>query len=318
MRQDHPLLRGDDIFRYGYDYKGEYVWYVPQAMRAHRSTARPGEPERFECLKLLVKDTSSMLGAAFDDADYYVKDVLIVHHLQAFHHLYVLALINSRLISYYYLTSFPTIHVQRNELSEFPIRRIAFTTPPDERAQRLNEVMRLYGDCLSQGDSDGVLAFVDHELAQTPERADVVHDLLVFLAGQMIELNKQKQTEVKGFITWLERTIGAEVDDLNNKTKVKAYHDYDFETLLAVLKQNRRKLTVNPDTRIVQDAIEREFNASFAKLPPLKAKIAATDRLIALIVYRLYGLTEEEIAIVEGHASADTETIGAEEQPAIS
>ena len=40
-----------------------------------------------------------------------------------------------------------------------------------------------------------------------------------------------------------------------------------------------------------------------AKLTPLKAKIAATDRLIDLIVYRLYGLTEEEIAIVEGTVS---------------
>ena len=30
------------------------------------------------------------------------------------------------------------------------------------------------------------------------------------------------------------------------------------------------------------------------------ARIAATDRLIDLIVYRLYGLTEEEVAVVEG------------------
>jgi len=33
---------------------------------------------------------------------------------------------------------------------------------------------------------------------------------------------------------------------------------------------------------------------------PLKARLAATDRLIDLIVYRLYGLTEEEVATVEG------------------
>ena len=32
---------------------------------------------------------------------------------------------------------------------------------------------------------------------------------------------------------------------------------------------------------------------------PLKQRIAATDRLIDQIVYRLYGLTDEEIAIVE-------------------
>ncbi len=41
-------------------------------------------------------------------------------------------------------------------------------------------------------------------------------------------------------------------------TLVKAYNEHDFATLVTVLKQNRRKLTVNPDTRTVQDAIERE------------------------------------------------------------
>jgi hypothetical protein len=38
------------------------------------------------------------------------------------------------------------------------------------------------------------------------------------------------------------------------------------------------------------------------KLTAVRARIAATDRLIDLIVYRLYGLTEEEVAIVEGRA----------------
>jgi len=35
-------------------------------------------------------------------------------------------------------------------------------------------------------------------------------------------------------------------------------------------------------------------------LDPLKARIKDTDKLIDEIVYRLYGLTEEEIKIVDG------------------
>jgi hypothetical protein len=38
-------------------------------------------------------------------------------------------------------------------------------------------------------------------------------------------------------------------------------------------------------------------------LAAVQARIAATDRLIDLIVYRLYGLTEEEVAIVEGKSA---------------
>ena len=52
--------------------------------------------------------------------------------------------------------------------------------------------------------------------------------------------------------------------------------------------------------REAQERIRREYQASVGKLQPLLARIAATDRLIDLIVYRLYGLTEEEMAIVEG------------------
>jgi hypothetical protein len=40
-----------------------------------------------------------------------------------------------------------------------------------------------------------------------------------------------------------------------------------------------------------------------AVLTPLKARIVATDSLIDRIVYALYGLSEEEIAIVEGKQS---------------
>ncbi len=35
---------------------------------------------------------------------------------------------------------------------------------------------------------------------------------------------------------------------------------------------------------------------------PLKARLVATDRPIERAIYRLYGLTEEEIAVVEGKA----------------
>ena len=37
-------------------------------------------------------------------------------------------------------------------------------------------------------------------------------------------------------------------------------------------------------------------------LAPLLTRIAATDTLIDRIVYALYGLTDEEIAVVEGRA----------------
>jgi len=52
--------------------------------------------------------------------------------------------------------------------------------------------------------------------------------------------------------------------------------------------------------REAREKIKREFEDSMARLVPLLARIEATDRLIDRIVYRLYGLTEEEIGVVEG------------------
>ncbi|MFH1212274.1 MAG: hypothetical protein V1659_05110 [Candidatus Woesearchaeota archaeon] len=46
-------------------------------------------------------------------------------------------------------------------------------------------------------------------------RNDTVHDLLAYLAEQMIDMNKQKNEEIKDFLKWLEREIGAEIEDLH-------------------------------------------------------------------------------------------------------
>lgn len=45
--------------------------------------------------------------------------------------------------------------------------------------------------------------------------------------------------------------------------------------------------------------IHTAWEASMQALHPLLARIVAIDRLIDHIVYQLYGLTEEEIKIVE-------------------
>ena len=131
-------------------------------------------------------------------------------------------------------------------------------------------------------------------------RNDTLHDFLACLAEQMIEMNKEKNEESKGFLIWLEREIGAEIDALTNKTAIKEYHEHDFDHLLEVLKKNKNKLSIDPSNRKTQELLENHFTKSMTILGPLKEKIKVTDELIDDIVYKLYGLTAEEIAIVEG------------------
>jgi hypothetical protein len=95
-------------------------------------------------------------------------------------------------------------------------------------------------------------------------------EIQAHLAEKMQEMNKQKQQE------------------------------NDYESFLAVLKKNRKKLAIYPARREPAELLRAEFEGLLGKLGPLREKIREMDELIDATVYRLYGLTEEEIGIVEG------------------
>jgi type I restriction-modification system DNA methylase subunit len=220
---------------------------------------------------------------------------------------FITALLNSKLISWLY-TSSSTISVKDDfpqvtyeELKSLPIPVIDFSISELNRNELLTQIIQ---DYYSQTNYllDRVLELINLE------RKDVIHDLLAYLAEQMIELNRQKQTEIKSFLQWLERFIGCPVDTLTNKSKIQNYlGDYykdvphlSFDDLIEVLKKNSRKIKIDPVARKEQQALEKEYQDSLNTLLPIKQKLKRCDQLIDAIVYRLYGLTEAEIAIVEG------------------
>ena len=146
--------------------------------------------------------------------------------------------------------------------------------PPALKQHPPRPASKLY----AQGDFAEILAAVqaclpkdgEGNFVAEKEKSDVVHDLLAFLAKRMLEMNKEKQQEIRGF--------------------------------LAVLKKNRKKLAVDPARRGPGVDIRAEFEGSMGRLGPLLVRIRQTDGLIDAVVYRLYALTEEEIGIVEGKA----------------
>ena len=189
------------------------------------------------------------------------------------------------------------------------IYKIDFTTPQERREQLAEKGRKLYQRCLSEGHAC-VLEFVAHHLAQ--DESDVIHDLLAFLAQEMIDLNKAKQAEMSRFLAWLEGQIGAKVDDLSGKTFIQGYigdyqkddPEYSPDDLIdrLTMSANRRKMQANINDKALQGKIRVDYEKSLEALRPLKAQLQTTDDLIDQIVYMLYGLTEDEIAIVEGRS----------------
>jgi hypothetical protein len=108
------------------------------------------------------------------------------------------------------------------------------------------------------------------------EKSDVVHDILAFLAERMLEMNKQKQQQIKGFLGWLEGYLSAKVEDLTPKTKLQGYCEHDYASFLAVLKKNSKKLQVDPARR--EPEPRAEFEGSMGKLGPLRVRTQADGR----------------------------------------
>ena len=236
--------------------------------------------------------------------------------------LYVLAVVASKLQSSLFIWSseiarrddFPQLDIQTVRNMSF--RRINFTTLPQERSYYLEKAKNLYDYCLSKNDQDCVLGFVDYHLSREPEESDVVQDLLAFLAEEMIRLNKEKRAAQKEFLGWLVKTLtilpdkeGRKgIDVLTGKSKLADYPgDYQkgesplaFEELLDILLKNKGRLGVSLSDAGLVKRVRKEHEGSLERVLPLRDRLAKTDVLIDQVVYRLYGLTEEEIGVVEG------------------
>jgi hypothetical protein len=106
--------------------------------------------------------------------------------------------------------------------------------------------------------------------------------------------------------------VGAPVEELANKTALKEYYAHNFEVFAGALLKNKKKLNegYDPTRREPKEKLQQEYGASMAKLAPLMRRIKATDELIDAIVYRLYGLNEDEIKIVEGSISGEKNAEG--------
>ncbi len=309
----HPVVRGSDIERFVPVWKGEWIWYMPDLMK-EKAGSLPHSRKLFETeAKLITQrvNSSRRLIVAYDDSRLYALDTTNVStdERNPEYSLHTLvAILNSKPINYWYAERFTAPTISGYELNQIPIRRINFTTPEPKRKALVEEGKQLYHKYLASDEMTHILDFVQKRLPRDKkgnfvtkkEQSDVVHDLLAYLAEQMIEMNKSKNTEVTGFLKWLETEIETDIETLTNKTKLKEYYELEFDELLAVLKKNKKKIPVNTSQRDFQENLRREFEKSMDKLKPLRKKIEATDVLIDQIVYNLYGLTEEEIKVVEG------------------
>ena len=89
-------------------------------------------------------------------------------------------------------------------------------------------------------------------------------------------------------------TRGVEAHALKPKTKLDEFWKLESAEVFAHFRANNCRLKKGEEERLRDCFLEAK-----AQLVPLEKQIAFTDALIDQIVYRLYGLTPEEMRLVE-------------------
>jgi type I restriction-modification system DNA methylase subunit len=308
-----PLVRSGDIGRYLIDYKGELVNYDIEGMKQNSKYARPGTSERFEQPKIVVSRMSDRIIASYDPGILYVKDGMLLHSIgKDVNLLYILGVLNSRTTKFYYTNYFRTIDVLKNALMDTPI--------PNATNSEQNAICDKVKIILALNQEVGHLSnklFIDfvnkyasmtvNELGKVINRSNYVNRvyegrmsklgrLTVILNDKMVNVYKDKDELLK-----------FEVKDHYQRQYLKLYLENLTEEQLAEINQYSgnildkvMQITIpDYDKPEVVRKVVNEWNQLQAEIADLEKKIEETDKEIDQMVYELYGLTEDEIKIVE-------------------
>lgn len=161
---------------------------------------------------------------------------------------YLLSLLNSKLIEFYYLKKFTNESSLTNAISTQNLFKIPIKNIPIESQQPF-----------------------------------------IIKADQMLSLNKELQEVNEKF----QRTLQREFSIEKLSKKLENWHKLPFSDFLNELKKQKVELSLS------QKADWEDFLTEQQKAIAIQTKIQETDAKIDKMVYELYGLTEEEIAIVE-------------------
>ena len=121
-----------------------------------------------------------------------------------------------------------------------------------------------------------------------PECAD--QQPFIDLADKMLSLNKDLQAKRARFL----RRLQDNMPDIKITGTLETFDTLDFAGFVAELKKQKIKLSL-----VQQDEWEDYFSQYKAACTELTSAISATDAEIDSRVYDLYGLTEEEIQLIE-------------------
>lgn len=256
------LLEAPDLYRYGFNWPKRYINYNRELLH------RPRKEETFLSEKILIQRVSPRLVCSFDNEKFYTFNSInnLILKNEGYDLKTILGILNSKLMDFFYRRNYSlnagyTITVTKANLDSLPIPIL-----------KNNEA--------SLGN---ILAAVNFILGKSKEFQQAEDKFVNYLKSTYFMKKPSKKLQF-----WHELEFGGFIKELNkgikasNKVRVKE----GFSPVPELSKKDEFEWM-------------ELFEENKQKTVELQREIEKTDREIDAMVYELYGLTEEEIGIVE-------------------
>jgi len=259
-----PFILGKNIFEYYNTFDGLYIDYKLENEKLFTNQAFRTK-DIFEQEKLVTRQIlGKRIVTCYDDFNYYTdQTTYVINKKSESQELkYLLCIINSKLIYYYFINTFSDNKitfpkVKRSQMLEFPYN------PIKEQHQLIN---------------------IGNLKIEAANKLKITNDKFQNYLKQKFQLQKLS----KKLQNWHELEFGEFIKELNKAIKAN------------------NKLRVKDGLEEVPTLTKKDefewldlFEENKQKAQALQTQINQTDKEIDAMVYELYGLTEDEIAIVE-------------------
>lgn len=241
-----PLIGGSYFHRYNLTWDNNY-W-----IKYGEWLAAPREKEIFDNNeKLIFRQTSDSIIGTFIGKGYIMRNNthIVLPKNDKYYLKYVLVVLNSKLLNYYYWTINP------------------------EKGEAMAEVKAFHL---------GLLPIKDIVISEQQP--------FIELADKMLSLNAELNDKKSRFMRRLQQNFA----HIKIKGGLTQFWQLSFADFVNELKKQKIKLTLAE-----QDEWEDYFTQYQNHCTALQQTISQTDKTIDQMVYQLYGLTDEEIKIVE-------------------
>lgn len=177
-----------------------------------------------------------------------------------------------------------------------PIPSISHSTEEPKLSEVLDIAVRLY----EEGRRSEVLAWAEAELAAG--RRDTVAHFLAYLARKMQQMHAERLSSEEGWREWVKQAFKG-ADKLGKEWLAEGWVQDGLENGVEAIVERfkARGIKTTPQTL---DQLKRHTQENLHELRPLYKRLEDTDRLIDRLVARLYGLSEEEVAMLWATPSA--------------